>query len=166
MLCLCLQVFNKFAIHLTHVLLICGRDCGKVVVVKWSCGCGQVVVWLWLWSSGCVVVVKWSCGCGCGQVVVWLWLWSSGRVVVVVVVVVVKWSCGCGCGQVVVVKWLWSCGQVVMWSIVTQCHYENQILPPHVTDNVKLYPRDICSQSGTSITNTVSFPCDCENEFI
>ena len=64
-----------------------------MVVVKWSSGCGQVV--LWLWSSGCVVVV--------------------------------------------VVKWLWSCGQVVMWSIVTQCHYENQILPPHVSDNVKLY---------------------------
>ena len=71
MLCLCLQVFNKFAVHLMHVLLICG--CGQMVivvvdVVKWlwsSFPCGQVVVvkWLWWWTDD-------SCGCGGGQVVV------------------------------------------------------------------------------------------------
>ena len=66
-LCLCLQVFNKFPVHLTHVLLICGC----------------VVVWLNVWSSG--HVVKWPCG----QVVKWSSghgvMWSSGHVV--------KWSC-------------------------------------------------------------------------
>ena len=66
MLCLCLQVLNKLAVHFTHVLLICGC----VVVVKWSCG--QVVKW----SSG--QVVMWSCG--------QMAMWSSGRVV--------KWSSG------------------------------------------------------------------------
>ena len=73
----CIQVVGEFTLYRGEMKLS---------------NCGQVVVWLWLWSSGCgcgqvvVVVVKWSCGCGCGQVVVWLWLWSSGRVVVVVVV--------------------------------------------------------------------------------
>ena len=42
MLCLCLQVFNKFAVHPTHALLICGGGGGHVVVVvvvvKWLCG--------------------------------------------------------------------------------------------------------------------------------
>ena len=58
-LCLCLQVFNKFSVHLTHVLLICG------CVVVWLCG--QVA----MWSSG--QVVMWSSG----QVA----MWSSGQVV-------------------------------------------------------------------------------------
>ena len=76
MLCLCLQVFNIFAVHLTNVLLI--------LVVS---GCGCVVVWLCglvvVWSNGFVFVVMWLWSCGCGQVDVVKWLCH-----------VVKWSCG------------------------------------------------------------------------